>query len=143
MNMRRFFSLFLKNHYYVLQSTKLYPYICTMSESNKAKAQMRKGVLELCVLRILKHQEAYTSDVINALKMVDLLVVEGTLYPLLTRMKNADMLKYRWEESPSGPPRKYYQITKKGENLLAELETTWVAFVDSVNSLNTPNSTKS
>ncbi|MDE0870768.1 MAG: PadR family transcriptional regulator [Flavobacteriales bacterium] len=114
-----------------------------MSESNKAKAQMRKGVLELCVLRILKHQEAYTSDVINALKKVDLLVVEGTLYPLLTRMKNADMLKYRWEESPSGPPRKYYQITKKGENLLAELETTWVAFVDSVNSLNTPNSTKS
>lgn len=133
----------MTNRYYALQSTKLYPYICTMSESNKAKAQMRKGVLELCVLRILKHQEAYTSDVINALKKVDLLVVEGTLYPLLTRMKNADMLKYRWEESPSGPPRKYYQITKKGENLLAELETTWVAFVDSVNSLNTPNSTKS
>jgi PadR family transcriptional regulator PadR len=126
-----------------LQSTKLYPYICSMSESNKAKAQMRKGVLELCVLRILKHQEAYTSDVINALKKVDLLVVEGTLYPLLTRMKNADMLKYRWEESPSGPPRKYYRITKKGQNLLTELETTWVAFVDSVNSLNTPNSTKS
>lgn len=126
-----------------MQSTKLYPYICSMSESNKAKAQMRKGVLELCVLRILKHQEAYTSDVINALKKVDLLVVEGTLYPLLTRMKNADMLKYRWEESPSGPPRKYYRITKKGQNLLTELETTWVAFVDSVNSLNTPNSTKS
>jgi PadR family transcriptional regulator PadR len=132
-----------EKHYCVLQSTKLYPYICSMSESNKAKAQMRKGVLELCVLRILKHQEAYTSDVINALKKVDLLVVEGTLYPLLTRMKNADMLKYRWEESPSGPPRMYYRITKKGQNLLTELETTWVAFVDSVNSLNTPNSTKS
>ena len=110
-----------------------------MSESNKAKAQMRKGVLELCILRILQQQEAYTSDVIDALKKVDLLVVEGTLYPLLMRMKNADMLEYRWEESPSGPPRKYYRITKKGQKLLAELEATWVAFVDSVNSLHTSN----
>ena len=126
--------------YYALQSTLLNLYICSMSESHKAKAQMRKGVLELCILRILKDHEAYTSDIIAALKKVDLLIVEGTLYPLLMRMKNADMLEYRWEESPSGPPRKYYRITKKGQKVLLELEAAWVAFVDSVNSLQSPSS---
>jgi len=101
---------------------------------------MRKGVLELCILRVLRQGEAYTSDIVDALKSVDLLVVEGTIYPLLTRMKNAGTLTYRWAESPSGPPRKYYDMTDKGRALLDELEVAWDQFVDSVNSLNNPPS---
>ena len=96
---------------------------------------MRKGVLELCILRILRGGEAYTSDIVHSLKAVDLLVVEGTIYPLLTRMKNAGTLAYRWAESPSGPPRKYYCMTDRGQILLNELDSVWSQFVDSVNSL--------
>ena len=73
-------------------------------------AQMRKGVLEFCILSILKNGEAYPSDILSRLKKVNLIVVEGTLYPLLTRLKNAELLTYRWEESKSGPPRKYKRI---------------------------------
>ena len=109
-------------------------------ETSKSTAQMRKGVLELCILRVLRQGEAYTSDIVDALKLVDLLVVEGTIYPLLTRMKNAGTLTYRWAESPSGPPRKYYDMTDKGRALLDELEVAWDQFVDSVNSLNNPPS---
>ena len=89
------------------------------------KAQMRKGVLEYCILSILKDGEAYTSDILDTLKEAKLLVVEGTIYPLLTRLKNAGLLSYRWEESLSGPPRKYYSITKEGEDFLAELKNVW------------------
>ena len=96
------------------------------------KAQMRKGVLEYCILSILKNGEAYPSEIIEKLKEGKLIVVEGTLYPLLTRLKNADILAYRWEESKSGPPRKYYQLTKKGEEFLKELETTWNDLVKAV-----------
>lgn len=96
------------------------------------KAQMRKGVLEYCILSILKNGEAYPSEIIDKLKEGKLIVVEGTLYPLLTRLKNADILAYRWEESKSGPPRKYYQLTKKGEEFLKELETTWNDLVKAV-----------
>ena len=96
------------------------------------KAQMRKGVLEYCILSILKNGEAYPSEIIEKLKEGKLIVVEGTLYPLLTRLKNADILAYRWEESKSGPPRKYYQLTNKGEEFLKELETTWNDLVKAV-----------
>lgn len=89
------------------------------------KAQMRKGVLEFCILAILHRKEAYPSEVIEELKSVKLIVVEGTLYPLLTRLKNAGLLTYRWEESSSGPPRKYYKLTEIGQKFLIELETTW------------------
>lgn len=106
-------------------------------EVAKSAAQMRKGVLDLCILRIISEGEAYTSDIIDALQAVDLLVVEGTVYPLLTRMKNSGALDYRWEESTAGPPRKYYRITTAGKSMLAELESTWEAFVHSVNSINT------
>lgn len=117
-------------------------YHCTImtKETAASTAQMRKGVLELCILRVLQHGEAYTSDIVAALQAVDLLVVEGTVYPLLTRMKNAETLTYRWAESPSGPPRKYYSMTPKGEKVLQELEGAWDQFVDSVNSLS--NATK-
>lgn len=96
------------------------------------KAQMRKGVLEYCILSILKNGEAYPSEIIEKLKEGKLIVVEGTLYPLLTRLKNAGILTYRWEESKSGPPRKYYQLTKIGEEFLKELETTWDELVKAV-----------
>lgn len=89
------------------------------------KAQMRKGVLEYCILQLLKKEEMYPSDIIDSLKQAKLIVVEGTLYPLLTRLKNAGILDYRWEESKSGPPRKYYRLTEIGNQFLKELEQTW------------------
>ncbi|MCB9195016.1 MAG: PadR family transcriptional regulator [Flavobacteriales bacterium] len=89
------------------------------------KAQMRKGILELCILAILDKQEAYPSDIIEELKSSKMIVVEGTLYPLLTRLKNENILTYRWEESVSGPPRKYYSLTEQGKVFLSELRETW------------------
>lgn len=89
------------------------------------KAQMRKGVLEYCILSILKDKDAYVAEILETLKDAKLLVVEGTIYPLLTRLKNAGLLSYRWEESTSGPPRKYYGLTKTGQLFLTELSTTW------------------
>lgn len=96
------------------------------------KAQMRKGVLEFCILSILNQRDAYTSDIIDVLKEGKMIVVEGTLYPLLTRLKNAGLLAYRWEESKSGPPRKYYAITNDGKSFLKELDTTWKELVHAV-----------
>jgi PadR family transcriptional regulator PadR len=89
------------------------------------KAQMRKGILEFCILSILKNKEAYPSEIIETLKSSKLIVVEGTLYPLLTRLKNEELLTYRWEESNAGPPRKYYSLTKIGKAFLEELDVTW------------------
>ena len=89
------------------------------------KAQMRKGILELCVLSIIAEKEAYPSDIINQLKTAKLIVVEGTLYPLLNRLKNAGLLHYNWKESKSGPPRKYYHLTEEGKSFLKELIETW------------------
>lgn len=96
------------------------------------QAQMRKGVLEYCILTILSKGEAYPSEIIEQLKKAKLIVVEGTLYPLLTRLKNGELLSYRWEESNSGPPRKYYQLTQKGEDFLMELSKTWNELVEAV-----------
>lgn len=103
--------------------------------AENAKAQMRKGVLELCILSILSRGDAYTTDLINTLKVSQMIVVEGTLYPLLTRQKNAGLLSYRWEESPQGPPRKYYTLTQKGKDYLLELKSGWDQLVDTVNSI--------
>ncbi len=89
------------------------------------KAQMRKGVLEYCILSVLKDDDAYVAEILDTLKNAKLLVVEGTIYPLLTRLKNAGLLNYRWEESSSGPPRKYYGLTETGQLFLNELTTTW------------------
>jgi len=98
-----------------------------------AKAQMRKGVLEFCILSILRRGEAYPSDIMSELKQAQLIVVEGTLYPLLTRLKNDGLLGYRWEESTQGPPRKYYQITETGKIFLEELRKTWDELAHAVN----------
>lgn len=93
------------------------------------KAQMRKGILEYCILSILSKGDAYVSDIINELKDSEMIVVEGTLYPLLTRQKNQGLLSYRWEESTQGPPRKYYAITEKGNAVLEELDGAWTDLV--------------
>ncbi|MBC7862440.1 MAG: PadR family transcriptional regulator [Bacteroidia bacterium] len=104
-----------------------------MVNSENTKAQMRKGVLELCILSILSTGEHYPTEIIEKLKDTKLVVVEGTLYPLLTRLKNMGLLTYRWEESTSGPPRKYYHNTEIGETFLKELQTSWQELVDAVN----------
>lgn len=97
------------------------------------KAQMRKGVLEFCILSVLEKKDAYTSEILETLKSAKLLVVEGTVYPLLTRLKNDGLLSYRWEESTSGPPRKYYALTDDGKEFLKELSITWTELSDAVN----------
>ena len=99
------------------------------------KAQMRKGVLEFCILSILRGGDAYTSEILSHLKDAKLLVVEGTIYPLLTRLKNAGLLSYNWRESTSGPPRKYFQLTEKGEEFLIELKKSWDELVIGVESI--------
>jgi PadR family transcriptional regulator, regulatory protein PadR len=103
-----------------------------MSNLDNTQAQMRKGVLEFCILSILSHEEVYPSDIIARLKDARLIVVEGTLYPLLTRLKNAGLLSYRWVESNAGPPRKYYSLTPVGEKFLDELRNTWNELVTAV-----------
>jgi len=100
------------------------------------KAQMRKGVLEYCILAILSRSDKYASDIINELKEAKMIVVEGTLYPLLTRLKNAGLLTYRWEESTQGPPRKYYELTDQGRDFLSELDASWKELVDAVAVIN-------
>lgn len=104
---------------------------------DNSKAQMRKGVLELCILSILSRGDAYTTELINRLKDAQMIVVEGTLYPMLTRQKNAGLLSYRWEESPQGPPRKYYTLTDKGRTYLKDLDLGWDELVETVNTIRT------
>lgn len=101
----------------------------------KTKAQMKKGVLEMVILSIIAKEEVYASDIIAQLKEAKLLVVEGTLYPLLTRLKNDGLLDYRWEESKSGPPRKYYTISEMGIRTVKELVLEWKEMVNSINTL--------
>ncbi|GAK90860.1 transcriptional regulator [Nonlabens ulvanivorans] len=107
------------------------------------KAQMRKGVLEYCILSILKEEDAYVAEILETLKDAKLLVVEGTIYPLLTRLKNAGLLNYRWEESTSGPPRKYYGLTETGKIFLKELSSTWDDLKNAVNLVTTTKTKKS
>ena len=100
------------------------------------KAQMRKGVLEYCILTIMNQQDCYATDILRKLKDARLIVVEGTLYPLLTRQKNAGLLSYRWEESPQGPPRKYYKLTDAGRDFLKDLDSSWEDLVKAVALIN-------
>ena len=104
------------------------------------KSQMRKGMLEFCVLLLLSRSDAYVSEIIARMKEAHLIVVEGTLYPLLTRLKNDELLGYRWEESPSGPPRKYYSITPRGRQFLDELHNSWYEINQTVNHIINENS---
>ncbi len=102
---------------------------------NNVKSQMRKGMLEYCIMLLLHKEPAYATDIILRLKEAHLIVVEGTLYPLLTRLKNDSLLSYEWIESTQGPPRKYYRLTEQGENFLKELELSWNELNDTVTHL--------
>jgi PadR family transcriptional regulator PadR len=106
---------------------------------DNAKAQMRKGILEYCILLTLAKHEAYATQIISLLKDAELIVVEGTLYPLLNRLKNDGMLQYRWEESTQGPPRKYYEITPGGRQFLEQLNLAWDDLILSISSIRTTN----
>jgi PadR family transcriptional regulator PadR len=102
------------------------------------KAQLRKGVLELCILSILAKERKYASEIISHLKDAKLIIVEGTLYPLLTRLRSAGFLAYEWEESKNGPPRKYYSITAQGKDFFSELSGSWNELKDAVEQLTNP-----
>lgn len=115
-----------------MHNTKQNIYLCYMIVEN-TQTQMRKGILEYCILSIISRGEIYASDIIAELKRANLLVVEGTLYPLLTRLKNNGLLIYNWQESTSGPPRKYYTLSPAGTEVLKRLDTTWEELSYSVN----------
>ena len=102
------------------------------------QSQMRKGVLEFCILSVIRQGEVYPSDIVEQMKSANLQILEGTLYPLLTRLKNAGLLTYRWVESNSGPPRKYFLMTDKGIEFYGELERTWKELADAVHALTQP-----
>lgn len=102
---------------------------------DNTQSQMRKGVLEFCILSIIRQGEVYPSDIVEKMKAANLHILEGTLYPLLTRLKNAELLQYRWVESNSGPPRKYFSMTEKGLAFYQELEDTWNELANAVNKL--------
>jgi PadR family transcriptional regulator, regulatory protein PadR len=128
----------------VLHSTKIpLSFVSTNQKSQEAtdmnientQSQMRKGILEFCILSIIRRGEAYPSDIVEEMRAANLQILEGTLYPLLTRLKNADMLTYRWVESSSGPPRKYFSLTEKGAAFYSELEQTWQELSNGVNAL--------
>jgi PadR family transcriptional regulator PadR len=106
---------------------------------DNTQSQMRKGTLEFCILSIIKRGEAYPGNIVEEMRGAGLVILEGTLYPLLTRLKNAEMLNYRWVESPSGPPRKYFSLTEKGEQFYSELEKTWNELSGAVNKVINPN----
>ena len=101
--------------------------------AENVKSQMRKGILEYCILLLLGKEALYTSDIIQKLQEARLIVVEGTLYPLLTRLKNSGLLAYKWVESTQGPPRKYYQLTENGTIFLTDLESSWQELNDAIN----------
>lgn len=102
---------------------------------DNVQSQMRKGILEYCILLILSREQAYANDIIRILQEARLIVVEGTLYPLLTRLKNMNLLNYQWIESTQGPPRKYYALTKEGEAFLRELSSAWNEINETINHL--------
>ena len=104
---------------------------------DNVKSQMRKGILEYCILLILNREPSYAPDIINTLKQAHIIVVEGTLYPLLTRLKNSELLAYQWEESTQGPPRKYYSLTETGKSFLCELENSWDELSATIKALKT------
>ena len=106
-----------------------------LMDINNAKSQMRKGMLEYCILLLLRRAPAYASDIIRQLQEAELLVVEGTLYPLLTRLKKDGLLSYEWQESTQGPPRKYYALTPEGEEFLGGLDQAWTELATTVNYL--------
>jgi len=111
-------------------------------DTENTKAQMRKGLLEYCILLIISRGRTYAQDILNELKEANMIVVEGTMYPLLSRLRNSELLEYVWEESKTGPPRKYYSLTRKGRDALENLNNTWEKLSKSINSLSTKHKNK-
>lgn len=109
---------------------------------DNTQSQMKKGILEFCILSVIKKGEAYPSDIVEEMKQANMQILEGTLYPLLTRLKNSGMLSYRWVESSSGPPRKYFSLTDKGQVFYSELEKTWRDLANGVERVINGNGTK-
>ncbi len=107
------------------------------------QVQMRKGILEYCILLIISRGEVYASDMLDELTSARIMVVEGTLYPLLTRLRKAGLVDYKWVESSSGPPRKYYTITESGQEFLNTLSETWNELVNSTGKIVSVNKKKS
>ncbi|MCQ2152665.1 MAG: PadR family transcriptional regulator [Bacteroidales bacterium] len=103
--------------------------------TDNSRSQMRKGVLEYCILSVLDRKESYASSLIEELKAANMIVVEGTIYPLLIRLKNQEVLSYRWEESTQGPPRKYYCITDKGRMMLLQMDKEWNEMIKTIETL--------
>lgn len=129
-----------------MHSTKQYPYLCSLRHLinmniDNTQSQMRKGILEFCILSIIKRGESYPGDIVDEMRDSGLQILEGTLYPLLTRLKNAEMLTYRWVESPAGPPRKYFSLTEKGLIFYEELGRTWQELSSAVTKIITPKPT--
>lgn len=122
-------------------------YLCIIEQQSRpmntenTQSQMRKGVLEFCILSVIRRSEVYPSDILEQMKAAGLSVLEGTLYPLLSRLKNAELVSYRWEESSSGPPRKYFSLTEKGENFYQSLAITWQQLTTAVDQLTKENPT--
>lgn len=114
----------------------------TMDLEN-TQVQMRKGILEYCILHIIARGEVYASNMLDELTAAKMIVVEGTLYPLLTRLKNAGLLEYKWVESKSGPPRKYYKLTDKGAKFLEKLTETWDELIHSTEMITSRSNAKS
>ena len=144
LNIFNCWHLFSTLHYKVLifylslqQNKNINVYKQNGMNIENAKSQMRKGMLEYCVLLLLKHRPSYASDIIQQLKNAELLVVEGTLYPLVTRLKNDGLLQYQWQESTQGPPRKYYALSKEGEQFLEGLDSSWMELSNTINYLKT------
>ena len=135
----RFVLIYVIFKYYVLQGNIFKHSTLMATSTDNMKAQMRKGMLEYSILLLLQGGDAYAGEIIQGLKDAHLIVVEGTLYPLLTRLKNDDILTYRWEESPSGPPRKYYTLTDRGRDILAALTTAWSEIATSIEILRSKN----
>ena len=106
------------------------------------QVQMRKGILEFCILHIISRGEVYASDMLEELTAAKIMVVAGTLYPLLTRLKNAGLVEYKWVESSSGPPRKYYTLTQSGNDFLESLQNTWMELVTSTSQIMQRNGNK-
>ncbi len=146
-----FYKIILNVMYFAIQGTKIMHIFAAAKQKSRkknllhnksinmntenAKSQMRKGMLEYCILLLLHRGPAYASDIIQQLKEAQLIVVEGTLYPLLTRLKNDRLLKYEWQESTQGPPRKYYALTLDGEEFLRHLDSAWNELTNTVNIL--------
>jgi PadR family transcriptional regulator PadR len=114
----------------------------TESKTENKKAQMRKGILEFCILLIISGGQVYSSDILEKLKKANLIVVEGTLYPLLSRLKTQELVSYSWSESESGPPRKYYALTEKGLRVLVDLKGEWGDLTESISHLENQLSNK-